>query len=201
MKFVSKSANLMLVLKQGFPGNHLTGTAPISGVYIKFQNGVVEVKEQSLIDLMLKHSGFNTDYIAVMDEQRDPFEYNRNESEPAHTLTEIKYGHVEKSVGNKRTVNLSPEIRALLNEEAIKMAKAMLPSMLKEVLKDMQNGNASTPTKEEGDTLEKEETSIGKEENFIKEEKISNLNIVKPQFCDSCNSKGVRHLKECPKFK
>ena len=73
MRFVSKSANLMLVLKQGFPGNHMTGTAPISGVYIKFQNGIVDVKEQSLIDLMLKHSGYNIDFISA-EEEKDPFQ-------------------------------------------------------------------------------------------------------------------------------
>lgn len=142
MRFVSKSANLMLVLKQGLPGNVQLGTTAISGVYVKFQSGVVDVKEQSLIDLMLKHPGFNVDFIAVEEEETDPFEYLRNDSEPAHVLTEIKYGHAEKSVGTPRKpAKLSPEIKALLHEEAIKMAKAMLPGMLKEVLGEMAHGS------------------------------------------------------------
>lgn len=141
MRFVSKSANLMLVLKQGFPGNHMNGTPPISGVYVKFQNGTVDVKEDSLIELMKRHPGYNVDYISVEEEEKDPFDYLRNESEPSHVLTEIKYGHVEKSVGTPRKNKLSPEILAILREEALKMAKEMLPGMLKEVLTQHQQNN------------------------------------------------------------
>ena len=186
MRFVSKSANLMLVLKQGFPGNHMTGTAPISGVYIKFQNGVVDVKEQSLIDLMLRHPGFNIDYIAVEEEKADPFEYLRNETEPSHILTEIKYGHVEKSVGNKKPMKLSPEIKAVLQEEATRMAREMLPGMMKEVLTSMKNESTLEVENEEGNTDDGEKV--------LKEE-------VKAPFCESCKSAGGRHQKVCPKFK
>jgi len=186
----------MLVLKQGFPGNHLTGTAPVSGVYIKFQNGVVDVKEQSLIDLMLRHPGFNTDYIVVEEEKADPFDYLRNQTEPSHVLTEIKYGHVEKSVGNKNPIKLSPEIKNMLHEEAVRMAKEMLPSMMKEVLKEMTNGTNPTSTKEE--------VSDGKEEGTLidlEKEEIAFEKEIKEPFCPECSSKGVRHLKDCPKFK
>jgi hypothetical protein len=133
----------MLVLKQGFPGNHMTGTAPISGVYVKFQNGIVDVKEQSLIDLMVKHPGFNVDFVSVEEEEKDPYEYMRNDSEPAHVLTEIKYGHVEKSVGTKKPLKLSPELKNVLHTEALRMAKEMLPGMMKEVFTQMKEEMAS----------------------------------------------------------
>lgn len=195
MRFVSKSANLMLVLKQGFPGNHLTGTAPISGVYIKFQNGVVDVKEESLIDLMLRHPGFNIDYISAEEEEKDPFDYLRNDTEPAHVLTNINYGHAEKSVGTpKKPMKLSPEIKALLHEEAFKMAKEMLPGMMKEVLTQVKN--------EQGENLNKENEILG---GLDKKEYKSN-GIISPlpietTFCSQCPSRGVRHMKNCPKYK
>ncbi len=168
MRFVSKSTNLMLVLKPGYPGNIQLGTPATSGIYVKFQNGVVEVKEPSIIDLMIKHPGYNIDYISA--ESEDPYEYQRNDSEPSHVLTEIKYGHAEKAVGSRKPTRLSPEIKALLQEEATRMAHAMLPGMMKEVLSQIQN-NASSASKEEIATPEV--ASSQKEEEFDDSEEIS----------------------------
>lgn len=159
MRFVSKSSNLMLVLKQGFPGNHMNGTPPISGVYIKFQNGVVDVKEQSLIDLMVKHPGYNIDYISVEEEEKDPFDYLRNDTEPGHVLTEIKYGHVERSVGTKRPIKLNPEIKSLIEAEAIRLAKEMLPGMMKEMVTQIKE----TQVKNTQESEEVQEPDLNKE--------------------------------------
>ena len=134
MRFVSKNSNLLIILKPSLPGNHLTGQAPVNGISVKFVDGMVEVKEQSIIDSMKNHPGFNIDFIAVEKESADPFEYLRNDTEPGHVLTEIKYGHAERSVGTKKKTTLNPEVKKYLQEEAKKMAKEMLPGMMKEVL-------------------------------------------------------------------
>jgi len=151
MRFISKSSNLTVILKPSFPGNHLTGTPPISGVSAKFQSGVLEVKDEAIIDLLLKHPAYQIDFISVDETEADPFMYQRMEQEPSHVISEINYGHVEKSVGNKKPVRLSPEIRKALQEESLEMAKEMakqmLPGMLKEAMKDLMGESiASTET-------------------------------------------------------
>src|ERR1035437_4797482 len=176
MQFVSKSEKLMIVLKHGMPGNTQLGTAAVNGVYVKFQSGIVDVKEPALIELMLKHPGFNIDFIAVEEGEKDPFAYNRIESEPGHTLTEVKYGHVEKSVGTKKPAKFSPEVTKMLNDQAVLMAKEMLPGMMKEFLQQMKE--------EQGTPSDKDESLP---------EKAS-----KAPFCTSCDSKGVKHKRECP---
>lgn len=178
MRFVSKSANLMLVLKQGISGNPLTQTPAVNGTYVKFQSGAVDVKEESIIELMYKHPGFNVDFILADEEEKDPYEYLRNETEPAHILTEIKYGHAEKSVGTQKKRVMPPEIMEMINNQAAEIAKAMLPDMVKSVLESMGKSEVKTP------------------------ETLVNVPTNTPtQFCGMCASKGVRHLKDCPTLK
>ena len=137
MRFISKSSNLMVVLRPGIPGSTITGQQPINGIYIKFSGGVVDVKDEKFIEMLKQHPGFERDFILVDEKSEDPFDYYRREVEPAHIITEMKYGHAEKSTGSAKNTKLSPEIKAFLQEEATKMAKAMLPDMMKEVLKSM----------------------------------------------------------------
>ena len=140
MKFVSKSSNLMVVLKPGFPGNHLTGTAPVTGVYVKFQNGTVDVKEDALVEMMKKHPAFNMDFIAVEEgvKEEDPYAYYRSENEPTHIISEVKYGQLEKSVSSSKAKPLHPDLQKVIRNEATKMAvemvKEMLPNLIKEAL-------------------------------------------------------------------
>lgn len=154
MKFISKSTNLMVVLKPGMPGNAALGTTATPGIYARFQNGVLEVKEQSISDLLLKSPSFNVDFIAAEDEAADPYAYLRSENEPNHTITEINYGHAEKAVSTKNTKPMDPKIRALLQEESKKMAmemmKEMLPGMVQEGVKEVLSQMSSTTKAEEG---------------------------------------------------
>lgn len=139
MRFVSKNANLMVVLKPGLPGNHLTGQNPVTGIYVKFQNGIVDVKDEKMIEQMKNHPGYNLDYISVEDSEVDPYAGERTDLEPAHNIKEIQFGHI---VGSKKTntpVKLPPEMKKFIEAEAIKMAKAMLPDMMKEVFSQMKN--------------------------------------------------------------
>jgi len=149
MKFVSKNSNLMVVLRPGILGNHLSGTATINGIYVKFSQGMADVKEEKFIDMMKLHPAFGSDFIAVETPEEDPFAYLRKEVEPAHVITEINYGHAEKSVGSKKNTQLSPEIKKMLQDEAVRMAKEMLPGMMKEMMKEMQSESL---TKKEEET-------------------------------------------------
>jgi hypothetical protein len=148
MKFVSRNSNLMVVLKPGLPGNHLSGTAAVTGVYVKFQNGQVDVKEDSLIEMMKKHPAFNTDFIAVEEniKDEDPYAYYRSEIEPTHVVSEIKYGHVEKAVSSAPKRKMPPELEAMIKAEASKMAKEMLPDLIRETIQSMKTENKDKET-------------------------------------------------------
>ncbi len=49
--------------------------------------------------------------------------------------------------------------------------------------------------------LEKESDVLGPKPDALKPEDKPETPQEKPPFCESCDSKGVRHKKECPKFK
>lgn len=135
-KFVSKNSNYMVVLKPGVEGNRALGTHAVSGLYVKFQSGVVDVKEESVIALLRAHPSCGTDFIEVKEKELDPFADTREEIEPTHYSTEINYGHAEKKVGRPAKVKLTPQMKKLIEGEAMKMLPGLLKSNPK-VLKDM----------------------------------------------------------------
>ncbi len=80
---------------------------------------------------MLLHSGYNTDFIAVEEVgAADPYASNRQEIEPAHVITEIKYGHAEGRAGSAKKVKLTPEMSAYLNQIANEMANKRIMEVL-----------------------------------------------------------------------
>lgn len=178
MKFVSKQQNLSVTLKPSFPGNHLTGTPPVNGISARFKDGILEVKDENIIELLKLHPGFNLDYIAIDEDETDPFMYMRNDSEPSHVIQEINYGHVEKSVGNKKPFKLSPDIRKALQDEAMEMAKKMLPGMLEQAMKEIIN---SRPQEDSVDESESDNTDNVKVENVKPTSTKSNKKSVKTE--------------------
>jgi len=134
MKFISKSANLHIILKPGIPAQPITGTPPVPTLSVRFQDGIVDVKDAELAELMQKHSGFNSDFIMADDGSGDPYAASREESEPAHINTELKYG---TPVGRKisgKLGNMSPEMSNAIKEQAAELAKQMLPGMVKSTI-------------------------------------------------------------------
>lgn len=165
-KFVSKNSNYMIVLRPGVEGNRALGTHAISGLYIKFQGGIVDVKEDSIIELLRKHPSFGTDFIEIKEEEVDPFLDTREDIEPEHVISEIKYGHSEKVVGPSKKVKLTPQLKKIIENEALKMIPGLLKSNPK-ILKDIiLNLAAEMKTKE----TEKEEISQTKETEITTEE-------------------------------
>lgn len=154
-KFVSKNSNYMVVLRSGIEGNRAIGTQAKSGLYVRFEDGMVNVKEESIITQLRDHPNFGSDFLEIKPEESDPFASTRVDLEPQHTTSDIKYGHVMNRKGAPAKVKLTPELKRVIKAEALKMVPGLLqenPKMLKEVIlslaKDM----------EKKDTV-KEETS------------------------------------------
>lgn len=154
MRFISKNSNLRIILKPGMPASPLTGTLAVPSVFVKFQNGEVYVENEELIQKMKLHSGYNADFISVEDDAKDPFSANRSEVEPAHNITEIKYGHTEKKYGTPQKVKLSPEMQALIQQEAMRIAKEMIPSVIASLQTAKETPSQSVPVKELTEDIE-----------------------------------------------
>jgi hypothetical protein len=164
MKFISKNANLRIVLSPGIQANQLSGIAGKPGVYVKFQDGVSEIREDELIEKMRAHPGFNLDFIAVDDDGEDPFAHTRAESEPAHVIQELKYGQVEskKTSITKQGVT-DPHIKKLVDDLAMKKVNEMLPQLVEDaVRKMMEIGKAKADAKAEVEESHKDDSKNAK---------------------------------------
>ena len=138
-KFVSKMSNYALVLKPGVEGNRALGTHAIPGIYVKFSGGVVDVKEEKIIEMLREHPSFGVDFLEIKEDEVDPYSDVRSDIEPEHFIQEMKYGHAVGVQGSKKT-KMSPELKRLIESEAVKMLPNLLksnPDILKDIIKDM----------------------------------------------------------------
>lgn len=189
MKFISKSANLQVVLKHGIPAEPITGRQPVAGLYAKFENGVINTSNQEMIDLLLKHPGFNRDYILVEEGQIDPYLAQRKPNEPEHDMVQLKYGHIEKNLNPRPALKLNSAQQQLVKELALKIAQDAAPKMAKKMLKDM---------------LEKkvEEKKEGVEEKKEKNIKEQDKSLVCVCGFSAKTIAGLKaHQRFCKKFK
>lgn len=120
MKFISKFSNYRIVLKPGLPGNRFMGTEAVPGIYIKFEDGVAEIKDEKMIDMMKKHPGFGTDFVTPGDE-KDPYSETRKSSEPEHNIGEVKFGNVVGNPNPRPLVTITPEHKKVIKEQAKRM--------------------------------------------------------------------------------
>ena len=153
MKFISKSTNLLIVLRAGLPAQPMIGMPGKPNISVRFKDGVADVQQQELVDMMLVHPGFNTDFIAADSVPVDPFVASRRASEPAHEMIEMKYGTPQnREVKGGDPTKLTPEMQKLVKSAAEEMAKAMLPSMVEHTLKNLVAGRKEekTPGKKRG---------------------------------------------------
>jgi hypothetical protein len=103
----------------------------------------VDVKEASIVTMLREHPGFGNDFVEVKESELDPFADTREEIEPPHMTTEIKYGHAEKSTGNPRPVKMTPQMKKAVEKEAIKMIPNILknnPEIHKDIIVKMAEG-------------------------------------------------------------
>lgn len=167
MRFISKSSNLHVILKPGLPAEPLTGRPAQPTISVRFQDGIAEVRDEQLIELMIAHPGYQVDYISVDDGARDPYAATRSEIEPVHVLTDMRYGSPDKRTVSKQKPQLSPEMHAVVQSIAADMAKAMLPGLLKDALKDLAKATTEGGAKEAHKSSAEEKT--GDEESESKD--------------------------------
>jgi len=129
MKFVSKSSNLNIILRAGIEGEKLTGRPATPAIFIRFRDGIANVENEDLVEMMLAHPGCHGDFIPVEDSTSDPYRHQRSESEPQHIITEMAYGMPStRLVGKTKTV-LPPELMKLVQAEALQMFTAAMKEM------------------------------------------------------------------------
>jgi len=157
MKFISKNQNLRIVLKPGIPGNPALGQPIISGLYVKFENGVANITDEKMVALMLGHSGFNSDFIKIDDNEVDS--YIRKSVEPEHNIFEMDHGAMGKNLNPKKVV-LPPEIKAEMSKMATDMAKEMAPKIALEILKKIAKGSKGLKTLKVEEPKELEEELV-----------------------------------------
>jgi len=143
MKFVSKNLNLRIVLYPGTEGNRLDGQPAKPGLYVKFEAGVANVEDEKLIDMMLKHPGFNYDFIKVDEGELDPYAGQRRSSEHEHDNIEIEYGRIGRNANPKKPT-VTPEMRKIAVGLAREMATDMAREMVREALAEAKENNRPT---------------------------------------------------------
>jgi hypothetical protein len=162
-KFISKSSNLLIVLRAGLQAQPITGTPATPTLSVRFKDGMAEVTQPEVIEQMLKHPGFGSDFISAEVDTVDPYAAQRVPVEPTHVLTEMKYGTpVARSVQGGPTKMLSPEMQKLVTALAEEIAAKKLPDMVKATLKGIVEANEVS--KAEKAEVE-EEVDLGSEED------------------------------------
>lgn len=138
MKFISKSSNLLIVLRPGMSAQPLTGTPAKPTVSVRFKDGLADVQQEEIVTMMLNHPAFNGDFICADNIPVDPFLSSRQPSEPGHIMTEMQYGTPGKRVTAGVNMSKYPaEIQRIIKETAAEMAKSMLPSLVEGTLKEL----------------------------------------------------------------
>lgn len=142
MKFISKSSNLNIVLRPGMSAQPLTGTPAVATIFVKFTDGIAEVGDKELIEMMLTHNGFNRDFVSADEKGTDPYVHIRESSEVQYVTEELIHGQTKRTSSPiKKT--LPPEIQKMIKEQAMSIAKEMLPTMVEAVLKEATSKDVS----------------------------------------------------------
>ena len=200
-RFISKNANLRIVLKHGIPPEPVTGRLAVPGLHVKFENGVVNVSDEETYELMMAHSGFNGDFILADEEEEvDPWKYQRREREPKHNLTELKYGHVEKTVTPKGHFDDMPVDKRILFEKMVedtakKIAVPLAKEMLKKVMTEAEKESSEENSREAANP---EETKPVKD--VVVEKPKAELQIFRCPHCGKeAKSKAglAAHVRNC----
>jgi hypothetical protein len=132
MKFISKLPNYRVVLKPGLPGNRQLGTASTSMLAVRFENGMAEVRDKAIIEMMLAHPGCGnkgekgTDFMPLEEGETDIYAKGRPDIEPMHTMTNIDYGHIGTAINAKRPATLSADQMDLVKKLATEMAMEII---------------------------------------------------------------------------
>lgn len=161
-KFVSKNSNYMIVLRPGVEGSRALGTHAIPGLYVKFQSGVLDVNEDSVTEMLRKHTSYGIDFLEVKQDELDPYLDTREDIEPVHVIQDIKYGHVEGGMITPKKTKLTPQLKKVIEAEAVKMLPGLLkqnPQMLKDIILGLAEEMKSKAKKEDSEEEKQSEES------------------------------------------
>ena len=150
MKFISKNSTYRLILRAGQPAELATGRLPVPTIFVRFEEGVAEVKDEEHIKMVLAHKDYGVDFFAYesTDLKTQKLIADRVSAEPEHDITDIQFGHVgRKTSANK--FNMTPEIKAMLLDNSMAMAKSIALEMVKEQMKPIQDLLKSLADKQE----------------------------------------------------
>lgn len=177
MKFISKSSNLLIVLRQGIPGSHITGTPSRPMISARFKDGVFASDDQGIVDMLMAHPGCGSDFISAEDTLGvDPYAYMREGNEPEHVVTKMEFGQ-PKGSGNAPKIKFPPEVKKAMQDQALEMAKEMAKQMapafaaeyLKNALADREATKVITDTAE--NTVQKDPVkAVGKKRGNSKDQ-------------------------------
>jgi hypothetical protein len=145
MKFISRNSNLLIVLRAGLSAQPITGTPAKPTISVRFKDGVADVTQQELVDMMLVHPGFNSDFISAEESPIDPYAALRQPSEPTHVVTDIQFGTPMSRQVKGGKPAIPAELQKLIQESAAEMAKQMLPSMVEATLKSLLGSQKEAP--------------------------------------------------------
>lgn len=139
MKFISKNSTYRLILRAGQPAELATGRLPVPTIYVRFEEGVADVKDEELIKLVLNHKDYGVDFFAYEsdDVKTQKLIADRVSAEPDHDITDIQFGHVGRKTSPTK-FNMTPEIKAMLLDNSMAMAKSIAVEMVKEQMKPIQ---------------------------------------------------------------
>jgi len=174
MKFFSKNSNLRIVLKHGIPAEPITGRSAVPGVYVRFEDGMVNVHDEEMIKSLKNHPRFNIDFVCD-ESQTDPFLVSRSDSEPQHIMGEVQYGGIVKRNVPQGKPKLSPELEKIVKEEARKMAKEILTDILNKS-KAKEEGSKAEEVTEIIDPVEEIITPAQKPKKTISKKTVSKEN-------------------------
>lgn len=129
MKFISKFGNLQIVLKPGIPGEPLAGRVAQPMIYARFEGGLLETHDESMIEKLLIHPGYGLDYIKVEDGTAVA---ERPGLEPEHDMIDIEYGHMGGNKNPRKPVPLTKEMQGAIAKMAAEMATEMFQKLMAE---------------------------------------------------------------------
>lgn len=130
-KFVSSNTNYRIVLKNGIPAEPLTGRNATPGIYAKFEDGELVVKDEELANMLINREEFGSDFILSEDEGKTDMPFKRHRSsEPEHDMIELKHGSIGKNLNPKSPVKLTPETMKALEKMASDMAQAKFKELV-----------------------------------------------------------------------
>ncbi len=119
----------------------MLGVPPTPAIFVRFKDGVIDVTQEDIIEMLLNHPGFRIDYIPADEEDAARFQKRHTNLEPQHVLIKMDNGRPGGQIGSKAPAGVSPEmmdmLKGIAKDMAVEMAKELAPKMAVEMASNM----------------------------------------------------------------